>query len=336
MSLATQRETLSTDAVQPRRRVEFWNDAACDALTPQAAEPDSPRTFSGRLVRADIGALRFVEFNSDAAVVRRSRAHIARSDDAGYLIRFQLASESLCSQGGKDVRLRPGDFSLCDSARPYQLAFAQPVSILTLRVSKSMLQRYLGSPENLVSVPVSGRTGAGSLASRIIREIWLAPDETLVPAVAPRVANVVLELIASAYVGVGKAQVDRSCLNSALRLRILDFIDQSLCDPDLSPSLVAEALKISSRHVHRLFTHDGNTVSRYILRRRLEKCRAALVDPMLAGLSLTHISSEYGFRSLPHFSRLFREEFGMAPRDYRRALTTVDLSSQDKPEVTGR
>jgi AraC-like DNA-binding protein len=331
-----QREVISTDTVLPRRRVEYWNDAACNSLTPQAAEPHSPRTFSGRMARADIGDLRFVEFNSDSAVVRRSRAHIARSLEANYLIRFQLGSDSVCSQGGADVHLKPGDFSLCDSERPYQLAFARPVSILTLRVRKSVLQRYVGRPENLVSVPVSGSAGAGHLASRVIREIWQSADQALAPAVTPRVANVVLELIASAYLGVGRANVDRSCLSSAQRIRILDFIEQGLGDPDLSPTMVARALNISPRHVHRLFAHDGNTVARYILRRRLEKVRAALVDPLLAGLSLTHISSEYGFRSLPHFSRLFREEFGIAPREYRRTVTTVDLSSSDKWEVSGR
>jgi AraC-like DNA-binding protein len=330
-----QRETLSTDTVLPRRRVEFWNHVACDSLTHQAAEPLSPRTFAGRLIRADIGDLRFVEFTSDAAVVRRSRAHIARSSGADYLIRFQLDSESVCSQGGDEVRLRAGDFSLCDSARPYQLAFNRTVSILTLRVAKNVLQRYIGRPENLVNVPVCGSSGPGFLAARVIREIWQSSDEALQSGVAPRIANVVLELIASAYVGIGSARVDSSCLNSALRLRIVDFIDQFLCDPDLSPAMVAQALKISSRHVHRLFAQQGNTVTRYILQRRLEKCRAALADPLLVGLSLTHICSEYGFRSLPHFSRLFRNGYGMAPRDYRRAAATVDLSSSDKNEVTG-
>jgi AraC-like DNA-binding protein len=330
------RKMLSTDSVLPRRRVAFWNDAACDSLTPQSAEPINPHTFSGRLIRADIGDLRFVEFNSDAAVVRHSRAHIARATEANYLVRFQLGSESVCSQGGADVHLQPGDFSLCDSARPYQLVFGNPVSILTLRVTKKILQRYVGSPDRLVSVPVRGSSGPGLLASRVIREIWQASEEAVQPAVAPRVANVVLELIASAYVGVGRAHVDRSCLGTALRLRILDFIDQSLCNPDLSPVLIAQALKISIRHVHRLFAQDGDSVARYIRRRRLAKCRAALADPLLAGLSLTHISAEFGFRSLPHFSRVFREEFKMAPSDFRRAETTADLSPMDKPEVARR
>jgi AraC-like DNA-binding protein len=322
-----QREVLSTDTVHPRRRVEFWNDAACQSLTQQTAEPLNPQTFSGRMVRADIGDLRFVEFNSDAAVVRHSRAHIARSGDTHYLIRFQLGRESVCSQGGEEVRLRAGDFALCDTARPYQLAFNHPVSILTLRVAKNVLQRYVGAPESLVNIAISGSRGAGALASRVIREIWKSSDVALGPGVAPRCANVVLELIACAYVGIERCKVDKSCLASALRLRIMDFIDEELCDPDLSPAAVAAAMKISTRHVHRQFAQQGGSVTRYILQRRLEKCRAALADPLLGGLSVTHICSEYGFRSLPHFSRLFRDEYGMAPRDFRRAAATVDLSS---------
>ena len=314
-----QREVLSTDTVLPRRRVEFWNDAACASLTQQTAEPLNPRTFSGRLIRADIGELRFVEFTSDAAVVRHSRAHIARSSAAYFLVRFQLDRESVCSQGGDDVHLRAGDFSLCDTARPYQLAFDRPVSILTVRVAKNVLQRYVGSPERLVHLSVSGSTGAGALASRVIREIWNSSDIALAPGVAPRCANVVLELIASAYVGIARGKADRSCLTSALRLRIMDFIDQSLCDPDLSPAMVAQALKISSRHVHRLFSQQGVTVTQHVLQRRLEKCRVALADPLLAGLSLTRICSEYGFRSLPHF---------FAPVSRRVRHGTTRLSSR--------
>src|SRR5665213_321820 len=175
------REVLSTDTVVPRRRLAFWNDAASSSLTEQSCVPLNPQTFSGRMIRADIGDLRFVEFNSDAGTVRRSRAHIAHSGGPHYLIRFQLGAESVFSQGGEDVRLRPGDFALCDSTRPYQLSFDQPVSILTVRVSRTVLRRYLGTPEDLVNITVCGSSGCGSLAARVIREIWQSSDEALAP-----------------------------------------------------------------------------------------------------------------------------------------------------------
>ena len=202
----SQREVLSTDSVGPSRRVEFWNDSACASLTPQVADPLNPRTFSGRLIRADFGDLRFVELNSEPAVVRHTRAHIARSNDAPFLVRFQLGGESVCSQGGVDVRLRAGGFLLCDTARPYQLTFDRPASILTLRVARSVLQRYVGAPDHLVQLPVSGSSGAGALALRLIREIWNSSDAVLAPGIAPRCANAVLELIASSYVVSGPAR----------------------------------------------------------------------------------------------------------------------------------
>jgi AraC family transcriptional activator of tynA and feaB len=311
-------ETLSTDGVQPCKRVEYWNDVACDALTAQCAQPASPLTFSGRMTRGDIGGLRFVEFSSDAAVVRRSRAHIARSREANYLIRIQLTNESLSSQCGQEVLLRPGDFTLCDSIRPYKLTFNDKASILTVRVSKEVLQRYIGCPDSLILVPISGSTGGGALASRLIREVWRSSDG-IVTDIESRVANVVLELLASAYVGISAANVDSSCVASPVRLLIFDFIEQSLRDPELSPATIAQSLRISTRHVHRVFAQRGETVTRYILKRRLERCRAALDDPLLAALSLSRICSGYGFKTLPHFSRLFREAFGVTPSDYRRA-----------------
>ena len=79
-----------------------------------------------------------------------------------------------------------------------ELGFAHSVSILTLRVAKNVLQRYVGSPESLVNIAISGSHGAGALASRVIREIWKSSDVALGPGVAPRCANVVLELIACA------------------------------------------------------------------------------------------------------------------------------------------
>lgn len=311
-------ETLSTDAAQPGKRVEYWNDVVCDALTAQCAQPANPQTFSGRMTRGDIGDLRFVEFSSDAAVVRRSRAHIARSRDANYLIRIQLSNESLSSQCGQEVLLRPGDFTLCDSIRPYKLAFNDRASILTVRVSRELLLRYIGCPDSLIHIPVSGSTGGGLLASKLIREMWRSADG-IVAEIEPRLANVVLELFASAYVGIRAANVDGSCRASPVRLLIVDFIEQSLRDPELSPATIAQSLRISARHVHRVFAQRGESVAHYILRRRLERCREALADPLLAALSLSRICSGYGFKTLPHFSRVFRAEYGCAPSDYRRA-----------------
>jgi AraC-like DNA-binding protein len=66
-----------------------------------------------------------------------------------------------------------------------------------------------------------------------------------------------------------------------------------------------------------VFRGESDTLSRYIQRRRVEESARALADPMRRTLSITAIATAHGFKSQAHFSRVFRESYGVAPRDFR-------------------
>jgi len=73
---------------------------------------------------------------------------------------------------------------------------------------------------------------------------------------------------------------------------------------------------MSVRQLHLLFEPTGTSFARYVLQRRLEECRAALVNP--AGeRSVTDIALAWGFNSLSTFHRAFRQAFGMTPTELR-------------------
>ncbi len=329
-------EAVSTDGIAPAKRLAFWNDAACQALAAMSAEPRSPQTFSGRMIRGDIGELRFVEFSSDAAIVRSAHALGTRASEAHYFFLLQLTGESRSMQEGREVHLRPGDFTLCDSGRPHHLRFDDHVSTLTLRVSKASLARYIGSPETLIHRAVSGRSGPGALASNMLRQMWKATEDMIPPEVEARVAHVALELLACAYTGIAGARADEPALSSSLRVRILHYINDHLHDPELTPSTVARSFRITPRYLHRLFLQESETAARHILRRRIERARQALADPLLAGMSLTRISGELGFKSLPHFSHVFHDECGMSPSAYRNAVRSASNFPEEQKSVPSR
>ncbi len=67
-----------------------------------------------------------------------------------------------------------------------------------------------------------------------------------------------------------------------------------------------------------IFASGNETVSAYILRRRLEECARQMADPTWNGHSITEIAFAWGFNSAPHFTRSFRDRYGVAPREYRR------------------
>jgi AraC-like DNA-binding protein len=67
------------------------------------------------------------------------------------------------------------------------------------------------------------------------------------------------------------------------------------------------------------------TVSAYVLRRRLEECARQMADPRWRGHSISEIAFAWGFNSASHFTRCFRERYGRSPRDYRREQLEADF-----------
>jgi len=77
---------------------------------------------------------------------------------------------------------------------------------------------------------------------------------------------------------------------------------------------------MSLRSVHRAFATDpAGSASRYVWMRRVERCADDLRDPGQAHRPITDICFSWGFNSTSHFSRLFKERFGVTPRGYRAA-----------------
>jgi AraC-like DNA-binding protein len=101
--------------------------------------------------------------------------------------------------------------------------------------------------------------------------------------------------------------------------RIRQTIETMLSNPGLSLEMVAEAEGVSPRYLQKLFAESGDTFRGYRRKRRLERCRADLVSPLYAHLSITEICFRWGFNGSAHFSRAFHEAFGVSPRDYRQA-----------------
>ena len=77
-------------------------------------------------------------------------------------------------------------------------------------------------------------------------------------------------------------------------------------------------MKLSPRYLRMIFASENETVSAYILRRRLEQCARQIGDPAWRGHSMIKIAFGWGFNSAPHFTRTFRDRFDMPPREYRR------------------
>lgn len=87
---------------------------------------------------------------------------------------------------------------------------------------------------------------------------------------------------------------------------------------------LAQYVNLSRRQLERLFRKYLNcSPSRYYLRLRLTRARELLKQ---TSLPVIEVASACGFVSTPHFSKCYREFFGVPPRDER--LGTVERSGE--------
>jgi AraC-like DNA-binding protein len=98
---------------------------------------------------------------------------------------------------------------------------------------------------------------------------------------------------------------------------LLAYCQRHLCNPDLTPQMVAVHFGISVRTLHLRFAQLGQTFGRWVLGQRLEACRKALRDPTQRTACISEVAYRCGFNDLSHFNKVFRARFDQTPREWR-------------------
>lgn len=316
----THLKTWSTDGLSPHQRVEYWNDCAVQALAmPISVDAVEPRDFWGKISRICLTNVDIAEVQSGAAVVRHSARHAARTAQGWFQLLMQLAGHSSYRQGGRAANLSPGDFTLVDCSRPYELTFGADVANLVVTVHRENLKALIGCPDSLAAVKLSGASGPSGLASRFFRELWRDPQSIIAGSLSPFLERAILDMLAIAYSPIPQNSVVATPYVMSRRVTVLRHIEQHLTDPQLDARTIAAALRVTPRCIYRLFEDDEETLAKYIQRRRLEEAARALTNPTQPHRAISSIAYDHAFASLAHFSRVFREFYGSCPSDYRQA-----------------
>lgn len=122
--------------------------------------------------------------------------------------------------------------------------------------------------------------------------------------------------------------------------RVIDFVQQNLDQP-LRLAQLAEVACFSPCHFHRVFKAlTGETLADFVKRSRLQ--RALSLMHRHPERSLTEVALDVGFSSSSEFSRSFKRNYGIAPRDFdlerlkrtqRDALVATIAEAESPPRL---
>lgn len=314
----TQLHALSTAASLPKHNLDYWNDAGSPVFFPRATELRRVVDALDPVSRATSNTVRIAEVYSDPQVVRHTSADVAKLRTQIHFLHLQLEGESVNRQDQREARLSPGDITICDNSRPYEIAFTNPSRILVFAFTDELMRRYVQYPQSIAAMAIPGGKGIGGLLSDFLTDVWQRSRDDSEFQLNAGVTDAILGLVANAYRQVLGPSIDHNSLGAAHRVRVINYIEENLGDPNLTPTRIARAFRITTRYLHHLFSEEDETVARYILRRRLEECARALTSPSQRKRTITSIAFDHGFSSATHFGRVFRSRYDVTPRDYRQ------------------
>ena len=296
-----------------------WQRVASSSFVPLVVDDLTDGRFAGRLSGRLLEGVFFSRMRVTPHEVHRTPALIDASQRLFYKVTLLLEGTGELVQDDRRALMLPGSVSVYDTARPYDLRFADPIDAVVIMFPRDLIDP---SPDHV----------------RAITAISLGPEEYLTRLVTPllaeissdfgalrgpaslRVVRTAVELISvllSTAALARTAEGDREHL--ALMLRIREHITAHLGDPELNPEGIARAVHISTRHLHALFRQQGTTVSAWIREQRIEGIRRELADPLHAHRPIAAIATAWGYPDASHFSRTFRQHVGTAPSAFRRA-----------------
>jgi AraC-like DNA-binding protein len=299
-----------------RARREALEEELAESHIPWALEANDDDDVRFEMERSQFLDFDLLRVRCGALKGFRSSAQMAATSDAYVGVLLVDVGLEKFDLDGTEVWMEPGKLVMWDSSMPMRFEVPEGrMNKLTLFVRHRTLSSYFPQFQKFIGKPIDTTRGSGAIfASHMMmmeREI-----RHLSRASAPRLLQGTLETLAFAFQDAEFQGQDAGSKRILVR-RILDFVECNLSDPDLRPSLIADAHRISTRYLHMLFNEEGMSISKTILQRRLLRCKADLAAPALRHLSISEIAFEWGFQDASYFTRAFRREFGMSPREYR-------------------
>lgn len=237
---------------------------------------------------------------------------------ASVIAHVVIDGDGCIDQGGVCLPFAAGDISFRNLVEPSRVVFDTPCSVYAIRL-----------PGTVMPAPRPDQPGRRGLAPRVAHAADL-PAEAVrrvlsdvtthgTPGMSAFCVSSALPwLFAAAYHGEETAPTTSSATNALRWQQALDYIEHHLFDADgLSVTACAQAIGVSQRYLHRLFAQREQRFSSMVLQRRLEAARTLLQTMGFRTQSIASIAYQCGFREPAHFSRLFRQRFGMSPRECR-------------------
>jgi AraC-like DNA-binding protein len=307
----------STESLARAKRYAAWRDAICDVYVNVDVHAEDQSSYDGFIRETQFGAVAVTDVLLSRQQISRRRSHLSRLDKDCYYVQFIQTGNLNVLQSGATLSTNAGMGALFCASEPYDLQCMGKVRSYYLELPREDFAARFAKDRVPIAATVSTGRGLGRIAVEFC-SMLASQGASLDASVRARLGDELMDVLALAF---DSASDEEPLSNQAVRkarLRsVKAWIEDHLCEPDLTLEAIAKGNAISLRYLHALFRLEGTSVSSWIWDRRLERSYDMLLNSDHDARSLTEIAYRVGFNSSSHFSTKFRRKFGVRPSDVK-------------------
>ncbi len=300
---------LSTESIDPALRQEFWVDNMREMHDVAPIDKDNPQ-FYGSAEAWDTGDVCFGLVKNDASILDHRRSKHNRSGVHEYL--FMTAYRDgggRTLQDGKPTQHGLHDVHLFDYACDRRTISGR----MTLQTAMIPYQAIGYEPgQHASSLTFANATASGHILSKfalmILEQLPNADFKE-----ARGMADMLTGMLRSLIAGDTADESSKMQAVSARRAVMHRFVIDNIHDLGLNVETLCRKFDVSRATVFRDFEPGG--LQHFLLLHRLDRALNDIANgPAIRG-RIALIANQWGFSSPAHFSRAFREHFGVSPSD---------------------
>jgi AraC-like DNA-binding protein len=324
MHIGQETETLwdSEDFSKPIR-FDAWQHILNETYGSWDIDTAYSREFSALLETKYFGSMSVTTCTCDPCSATRTAKNIAKNNSETLVLQLVLQGAEFMTYDNNVYELAPGDLFIWDNTKAMKFDVRKRLEKISVMLPLSRLKCWL--PYSWSEIP--RKIPTDTFGGKLLKSHLITMSNSKPPS-SPSEYESLPEATIALLVSTIRHSFEMSegfSLKQAQLTEVKKFIKQHLSDPDLSLQLIAKSKKISIRYLHWLFSSEEVTASQFIIQSRLERCRLDLQNESMAKRSVSEIAYSWGFNDPSHFSKRYKDAFGISPTDTKE----ITLSLRD-------
>ena len=308
-------DEVDSEALRAADLVALWRETRG---LPIAVEPvsddDGRQRLRVRVRRLSGPSGHFADLTATPRKFNREKSHYARDglDMVSLTLMVGPDVQHQFGTAGQSVIVGPGQILVRDFTQPATAVWRRPSRSLNLCLPRLTVEAAVGDKVKHLHGTVLSRAGLSPmLETQLLALGNIAPH--LTRPVRAAALDATVELAASVLRCELGARLEDDANNAGLFAAAKVFIQRHLASHRLNAELIARQLGCSRAHLYRVFASRGETVAHYLRELRLRRARDLLAGHTEDKTRIGDLAYRCGFDDPVHFTRLFRQRFGLTP-----------------------